>query len=105
MADAVRTDLVSRADPVVVKVGTNVLADTAGILDRRRVQALADQLARVRAGGRRVALVSSGAISDWVGGPSTCPISRRVPPSASAPSWTPTRTPWSGTEPTSPKSF
>ncbi|HKB01642.1 MAG TPA: glutamate 5-kinase [Gemmataceae bacterium] len=67
MADAVRTDLVSRADPIVVKVGTNVLADAAGALDRRRVQALADQLARVRAAGRRVALVSSGAIGAGVG--------------------------------------
>src|SRR4051812_50211279 len=62
-----RADIVRRADPVVVKVGTNVLADPAGALDRGRIQALADQLARVRAGGRRVALVSSGAIGAGVG--------------------------------------
>jgi glutamate 5-kinase len=62
-----RADIVRRADPVVVKVGTNVLADPAGALDRGRIQALADQLARLRAGGRRVALVSSGAIGAGVG--------------------------------------
>src|SRR5687768_18502977 len=67
MADADRTEVVRRADPVVVKVGTNVLADPAGALDRRRIQSLADQLGRIRAGGRRVALVSSGAIGAGVG--------------------------------------
>jgi glutamate 5-kinase len=67
MADADRADIVRRADPVVVKVGTNVLADRAGALDRGRMRALTDQLARLRAGGRRVALVSSGAIGAGVG--------------------------------------
>jgi glutamate 5-kinase len=67
MADADRSEWVRRADLVVVKVGTNVLADTAGALDRGRIQALADQLSRARAGGRRVALVSSGAIGAGVG--------------------------------------
>jgi glutamate 5-kinase len=62
-----RADTVRRADPVVVKVGTNVLADPAGAMDRGRIRALADQLARLRAGGRRVALVSSGAIGAGVG--------------------------------------
>lgn len=67
MPDADRADIVRRADPVVVKVGTNVLADRAGALDRGRMRALTDQLARLRAGGRRVALVSSGAIGAGVG--------------------------------------
>lgn len=55
------------ADPVVVKVGTNVLADAGGRLNAARIQSLADQLHRLRAGGRRVALVSSGAIGAGVG--------------------------------------
>ena len=67
MADAVRTELVRRADPVVVKVGTNVLADATGALDRERIRRLADQLSRIRTGGRHVALVSSGAIGAGVG--------------------------------------
>jgi glutamate 5-kinase len=62
-----RTDIIQRADPVVVKVGTNVLADPGGALDQGRIQALAGQLARLRSGGRRVALVSSGAIGAGVG--------------------------------------
>ncbi|MFO0847912.1 MAG: glutamate 5-kinase [Gemmataceae bacterium] len=67
MPDPDRTDILKAAGTVVVKVGTNVLADPSGRLDFPRIQALADQLQRVRAGGRRVALVSSGAIGAGVG--------------------------------------
>src|SRR4051794_10394674 len=67
MADPARHDVLSRAGTVVVKVGTNVLADPAGRLDRARIQSLADQVQRVRAAGRRGALVSSGAIGARVG--------------------------------------
>lgn len=47
---------------VVVKVGTRVLVGARGRPDARRMQALVDQLARLRAAGREVVLVSSGAI-------------------------------------------
>jgi glutamate 5-kinase len=67
MTDVDRAEIVRRADPVVVKVGTNVLADSVGALDRGRIRALADQISRLRSGGRRVALVSSGAIGAGVG--------------------------------------
>ena len=67
MADSVRREVVARAHTVVVKVGTNVLANPAGHLDGRRIRSLADQLHRVRAGGRKVVLVSSGAIGAGVG--------------------------------------
>jgi glutamate 5-kinase len=67
MADAVRTEIVRRSDAVVVKVGTNVLTDRAGALDQCRVRELAAQLSRARAGGRKVGLVSSGAIGAGVG--------------------------------------
>ena len=67
MADPVRQEVVGRADTVVVKVGTNVLADPAGRLDADRIRALADQLHRVRTAGRRVVLVTSGAIGAGVG--------------------------------------
>lgn len=67
MPDPDRTDILKDAGTVVVKVGTNVLADPTGRLDFPRIQSLADQLQRVRAGGRRVALVSSGAIGAGVG--------------------------------------
>jgi glutamate 5-kinase len=65
--DPNRTAIVANAHTVVVKVGTNVLADATGRLDRRRIQDLADQLYRLRSGGRKVALVTSGAIGAGVG--------------------------------------
>ena len=67
MSDPMRREVLARAGTVVVKVGTNVLAGPTGLLDRRRIQSLADQLQRLRAAGRQVALVSSGAIGAGVG--------------------------------------
>jgi glutamate 5-kinase len=67
MLDPVREDVISRSHTVVIKVGTNVLADAVGRLNRARIQSLADQLHRVRGGGRKVVLVTSGAIGAGVG--------------------------------------
>src|SRR5205085_9641920 len=55
------------AHTVVVKVGTNVLTNADGTLDPQRIQALADQVQRVRQSGRRAVLVSSGAIGAGMG--------------------------------------
>ncbi len=67
MIDAVRQEVIALAATVVVKVGTNVLANEEGTLDRERLQALADQIQRLRAAGRKVVLVSSGAIGAGMG--------------------------------------
>lgn len=67
MGDAIRHDLLAKSDTVVVKVGTNVLADARGALDRARMVSLVDQLVRLRQSGKKVALVSSGAIGAGVG--------------------------------------
>src|SRR5947209_12377631 len=67
MLDPVRQEVIALAHTVVVKVGTNVLTRADGTLEPARLQALADQLQRIRAGGRKVALVSSGAIGAGVG--------------------------------------
>ena len=67
MPDADRLPFVSAPGTVVVKVGTNVLADASGRLDAVRIQSLADQIHRARAAGWRVVLVSSGAIGAGVG--------------------------------------
>lgn len=67
MIDPVRQEIVVAAHTVVVKVGTNVLTAEDGRLDPARLQALADQLHRLRATGRQVALVSSGAIGAGMG--------------------------------------
>src|SRR5947209_9833181 len=67
MLDPVRQEVITLAHTVVVKVGTNVLARPDGTLEPARLQALADQLHRLRATGRKVAMVSSGAIGAGVG--------------------------------------
>src|SRR4051812_2709436 len=65
--DPVRAEIMGTAHTVVIKVGTNVLTDATGQLDRGRIQSLADQLHRIREAGRKVVLVSSGAIGAGVG--------------------------------------
>src|SRR5262245_38282933 len=67
MLDPVRQEVIALAHTVVVKVGTNVLAGPDGTLEPARLQALADQVHRLRASGRKVAVVSSGAIGCGVG--------------------------------------
>jgi glutamate 5-kinase len=67
MLDPVRQEVVALARTVVVKVGTNVLTRADGTLEPARLQALADQIHRIRGGGRKVVLVSSGAIGAGVG--------------------------------------
>jgi glutamate 5-kinase len=67
MIDAVRQEVIALAQTVVVKVGTNVLTGPDGRLDAARIQSLTDQVQRIRTSGRRVAVVSSGAIGAGVG--------------------------------------
>jgi glutamate 5-kinase len=67
MIDPVRQEVIALAHTVVVKVGTNVVTQADGKLDFARLQALADQVQRIRQPGRRVALVSSGAIGAGIG--------------------------------------
>jgi glutamate 5-kinase len=67
MIDTIRQAILAQAHTVVVKVGTNVLTSGDGLLDPERLQALADQLHRLSQTGRKVVLVSSGAIGAGVG--------------------------------------
>src|SRR6516225_973224 len=67
MLDPVRQEVIALARTIVVKVGTNVLTGADGTLDPARLQALADQVQRIRQSGRQVALVSSGAIGAGIG--------------------------------------
>jgi glutamate 5-kinase len=67
MADPLRQQILDQAHTVVVKVGTNVLTRADGTLEPTRLQLLADQIERLRRGGRKVVLVSSGAIGAGVG--------------------------------------
>lgn len=61
-----RREILQQANPVVIKVGTNVLADQHGYLDRQRIRSLSAQISRVMK-SRRVVLVSSGAIGAGIG--------------------------------------
>jgi glutamate 5-kinase len=65
--DSDRLSLIEQASIVVVKVGTNVLADATGKLDSDRIRSLSQQLHNLQQSGRRVCLVSSGAIGAGVG--------------------------------------
>ena len=67
MIDIVRQEIVSSADLMVVKVGTRVLTGSDGRLSEPRIRALSEELHRVVGGGRRVALVSSGAVGAGMG--------------------------------------
>lgn len=67
MMDPVRQEIITQAPSVVIKVGTNVLASEDGRIDHVRLQALCDQVQRIHQTGRKVTLVSSGAIGAGVG--------------------------------------
>ncbi|NQU10933.1 glutamate 5-kinase [bacterium] len=58
-----RQELLGKAQRLVIKLGTGLLTDNANRLDEAKIAALADQVARLRADGREVAVVSSGAIA------------------------------------------
>ncbi len=62
MTDLLRQEIATGADTLVVKVGTRVLTHADGRLDHRRVAHLAEQIHRVVETGRKVVLVSSGAV-------------------------------------------
>jgi len=62
-----RQEIMTAADTIVVKVGSRVLTREDGSLDDAQVAAIADQLALLRLDGRKVVLVSSGAVAAGIG--------------------------------------
>ena len=67
MADLLRQEIATAATTIVVKVGTSVLTRTDGQLDRQQVAGLSDQINAVIETGRKVVLVSSGAVGAGMG--------------------------------------
>jgi glutamate 5-kinase len=67
MTDSARLDLSSAARLIVVKVGTRVLTGPDGLLDTARIEALGRQFDAALAAGRRIVLVSSGAVGAGMG--------------------------------------
>jgi glutamate 5-kinase len=62
MENLVRREVVDTARTLVVKIGTNVLSKEDGSLDGDRLRSLAEQIHRIHESGRRVVIVSSGAV-------------------------------------------
>lgn len=62
MTDLLRQEVAATAHTIVVKVGTRVLTRPDGTLNEERIAQLAEELSQIRESGRRVILVSSGAV-------------------------------------------
>ena len=62
MLNLVRREVVETARTLVIKIGTNVLSRDDGSLDLDRIASLSEQIHKVRETGRRVVIVSSGAV-------------------------------------------
>jgi glutamate 5-kinase len=60
--DLLRQEIAATADMLVVKVGTRVLTHPDGQLDEQRIARLAEEISKIYESGRRVVLVSSGAV-------------------------------------------
>lgn len=62
MVDPLRQEIAAAASTIVVKVGTRVLTHENGTLNESQIAALSEQLHAIASQGRRVVLVSSGAV-------------------------------------------
>lgn len=67
MTDLLRQEIATSAQTIVVKVGTRVLTGADGRLDQERITHLAEQINQLSDAGRRVVLVSSGAVGAGMG--------------------------------------
>src|SRR6202790_5430971 len=67
MTDLLRQEIAAAPHTIVVKVGSRILTGPDDLLDPDRVAALAEELHQIVASGRKVALVSSGAVAAGVG--------------------------------------
>ena len=67
MNDLLRQEIAALAATIVVKVGTRVLTREDGQLDEGRIDQLVEQVHHVMATGRKVVLVSSGAVGAGMG--------------------------------------
>lgn len=67
MPDILRQQLAAAAHTIVVKVGTRILTRGDGRLNEERIAALAEELHAALESGRKVVLVSSGAVGAGMG--------------------------------------
>ena len=66
-SDPSRKDITSNANLIVVKIGTRVLTRADGLLDTVRIESLGKQVDSLVASGKKVVLVSSGAVGAGMG--------------------------------------
>jgi glutamate 5-kinase len=62
VTDLLRQEIATAAQTIVIKVGTRVLTHEDGTLDESRIARLAEDICQLLDAGRRVVLVSSGAV-------------------------------------------
>ena len=67
MTSSLRQKVAAAAELIVVKVGTRVLTRPDGMLNEPRIAALAEELHQILDAGRKVVLVSSGAVGAGMG--------------------------------------
>lgn len=67
MKSLVRDEVLQSADVIVVKVGTNILTTDDGVLNEERIARLTEDLSLMRRRGKRLVLVSSGAVGAGMG--------------------------------------
>ncbi|MCA9034467.1 MAG: glutamate 5-kinase [Planctomycetaceae bacterium] len=67
MHDVVRNEVFQSCRSVIIKIGTNVLTTDDDRLDRDRICSIAAQIDRIIKTGRKVVLVSSGAVGAGIG--------------------------------------
>lgn len=67
MIDLARQEVTTTSETIVVKVGTRVLTDATGRLDRNQIESLSEQVHNIMETGRKVILVSSGAVGAGMG--------------------------------------
>ncbi|MGE0608873.1 MAG: glutamate 5-kinase [Pirellulales bacterium] len=67
MSDLVRQEIAATSGTIVVKVGTRVLTHAGGVLNVDRIAALAAEVHALMQAGRKVAVVSSGAVGAGMG--------------------------------------
>jgi glutamate 5-kinase len=67
MQNLVRREVIETAQTLVIKVGTNVLSRPDDTLNEDRIAELCEQVHRIRQTGRRVVVVSSGAVGAGLG--------------------------------------
>jgi glutamate 5-kinase len=67
MSDPLRREIAAAASIWIVKIGTRVLTTDDGLLNQERVATLAEELHDLMQAGRKVCLVSSGAVGAGMG--------------------------------------